>query len=198
MTMDLRSGLGLSASIESTMITAGVIQVANEIFRLPVDVHGPWSDTFLADTQSALERTFQTLFPAFSGAASIAGFGDVQEGLAFCPVQLGIDEELIGLTLKALAGIPFDEDRLSVAAIERVGFGGDFLTDPTTRKYMRTDYYQPKISNRLFREEWERRGSKDLNAMAKERVLKLMDAHEPAPLDEPVRRELGKLVASYG
>lgn len=197
MTMDLRSGLGLSASIESTMITAGITQVANEACGLPVDVHGPWSDTFLADSQSAMERTFQTLFPAFSGAASIAGFGDVQEGLAFCPVQLGIDEELIGLTMKALEGIPFDEDRLSVAAIERVGFGGDFMTDPTTRKYMRTDYYRPIISNRLFREEWERLGSKDLNAKARERVAKLMSEHRPAPLEESVRRELAKVVEGY-
>lgn len=197
MTMDLRSGLGLSASIESTMITAGITQVANAVFNLPVDVHGPWSDTYLADSQSAMERTFQTLFPAFSGAASIAGFGDVQEGLAFCPVQLGIDEELIGLTMKSLEGIPFDEDRLSVAAVERVGFGGDFLTDPSTRKYMRTDYYRPLISNRLFREEWKRLGSKDLNAKAKERVAKLMSEHRPAPLEESVRRELAKVVEGY-
>jgi len=198
MTMDMRTGLQLSASIESTMITAGITQVANEVFGLPVDVHGPWSDTFTADSQSAVERTFQTLFPAFSGAASIAGFGDVQQGLAFCPVQLGIDEELIGLTMKALEGIPFDDDRLSVAAIERVGFAGDFMTDPTTRKYMRSDYFRPTISNRLFRGEWEKLGSKDLNAKAKERVAKLMSEHQPELLAESARRELEKVVASCG
>ena len=102
MTMDWQTGLGLSASIESTMMTAGSVQVANEVFNMPVDVHGPWSDTHIADSQSAIERTFQTLLPALCGAASIAGFGDVQQGMVFCPVQLGIDEELAGFTLKAL------------------------------------------------------------------------------------------------
>jgi len=196
MTMDWRTGLGLSASIESTMMTAGSIQVANEIFNMPVDVHGPWSDTHIADSQSAIERTFQTLLPAFSGAASIAGFGDVQEGMAFCPIQLGIDEELVGFTLKALEGIPADDDRLSVDAIKRVGFGGNFMTDETTIKYLRTDYYEPKILNRLSREDWEKAGSKNINAAAKERIKKLMAEHQPAPLDKAIGKELRTLVKS--
>jgi trimethylamine--corrinoid protein Co-methyltransferase len=196
MTMDWRSGMGLSASIESTMMTAGSIQTAKEIFNMPVDVHGPWSDTLIADSQSAIERTFQTLVPALSGAASIAGFGDVQEGMAFCPIQLGIDEELVGFTKKALEGIPADDDRLCKDAIKRVGFGGNFMTEESTIKYLRTDYYQPKILNRLSREDWEKQGSKDINARAKERILKLIKEHQPEPLDAGLAKELKKLLQS--
>ena len=194
MTMDWKAGTGLSASIESTMITAASIQVTNDIFNMPVDVHGPWSDTHIADSQSAIERTFQTLLPALCGAASIAGFGDIQEGMAFCPVQLGIDEELAGFTLKALEGIPADDDRLCVDAIKRVGFGGNFMTDETTIKYLRTDYYEPRILNRLSREEWVKAGSKDINARAKERISKLMKEHEPEPLEAGIKKELRALV----
>ena len=196
MTMDWKTLLGLSASIESTIITAAATQMANEVFHMPVDVHGPWSDTHTADSQSAIERTFQTLFPAFSGAASIAGFGDVQEGMAFCPVQLGIDEELAGCTRKALEPIPMDDDRLAVDAIRRVGFDDNFTTDETTIKYLRTDYYRPRILNRLSREDWEKAGRKDLNARARERVRELLEKHRPEPLDEGVKKELKALVDS--
>jgi len=196
MTMDWQTLMGLSASIESTIITAAAIQAANEVFHMPVDVHGPWSDTYIADSQSAIERTFQTLFPAFSGAASIAGFGDVQEGMAFCPVQLGIDEELAGFTRKALEPIPMDDDRLAVEAIKRVGFDDNFTTDETTIKYLRTDYYQPKILNRLSRDDWEKAGSKDINARSRERVKGLMEKHRPEPLAEGIRKELQALVDS--
>jgi trimethylamine--corrinoid protein Co-methyltransferase len=198
MTMDWQSLLGLSASIESTIITAAAVQMANEVFHMPVDVHGPWSDTHLADSQSAIERTFQTLFPAFSGAASIAGFGDVAEGQAFCPVQLGIDEELAGLTRKALEPIPMDDDRLAVEAIRRVGFNDDFSTDDTTIRYLRTDYYQPKIMNRLGRDEWVKAGRQDINARARERIRGLMASHRPEPLEAGVRKELEALVRSAG
>lgn len=196
MTMDWRTGLGLSASIESTMMTAGSIQTAKETFNMPVDVHGPWSDTLIADSQSAIERTFQTLFPALSGAASIAGFGDVQEGMAFCPIQLGIDEELVGFAKKALDGIPADDDRLCAEAIKRVDFGGNFMTEESTIKYLRTDYYEPKILNRLSREDWEKAGSKDINARSKERIQKLIKEHKPTPLDNDIRKELRALVES--
>ena len=196
MTMDWQSLLGLSASIESTIVTATAIQVANAVFHMPVDVHGPWSDTFIADSQSAIERTFQTLFPAFTGAASIAGFGDVEEGLAFCPIQLGIDEELAGFTRKALEPIPMDDDRLAMEAIRRVGFDDNFTTDDTTLKYLRTDYYKPKILNRLSREDWEKTGRKDINARSKERIKGLMKSHQPEPLDDKVRKELAALVNS--
>ena len=196
MTMDWQTLLGLSASIESTMMTAGSIQVANEIFNMPVDVHGPWSDTYVVDSQSAIERTFQTLFPALSGAASIAGFGDIQAGMAFSPIQLAIDEELIGFTRKAMEGIPADDDRLAADAIKRIGFGGNFMTDETTIKYLRTDYYQPTIFNRLSREDWVKAGSKDINALAKERIKKLTARHQPVPLDSDVQKELQTLIDS--
>jgi len=196
MTMDWRTGVGLSASIESTLITAGSVQVSNEVFNAPVDVHGPWSDTLIADSQSAIERTFQMLLPALSGAASIAGFGDVQQGLAFCPIQLAIDEELVGFASRAMQGIPIDDHRLCVDAIKRVGFGGNFMTDETTLKYLRTDYYEPKIFNRLSREDWVRAGSEDINALAKQRITRLAAEHQPNPLDENLKKELKALVNS--
>ena len=116
--------------------------------------------------------------------------------MAFCPIQLGIDEELVGFTLESLEGIPVDDDRLCAAAIKRVGFGGNFMTDETTLKYLRTDYYEPKVLNRLSREEWEKAGSKDINARAKERIKKLMREHRPKPLDPKIQKELRRLVKS--
>jgi trimethylamine--corrinoid protein Co-methyltransferase len=194
MTMDWSTSLSLSGSIESTMITAGAVQVIVESLNMPVDVHGPWSDTYTADSQSMLERTFQTVFTAYAGASSVAGFGDVQEGLAFCPIQLGIDEELIGYLMKSFEGIPVDDHRLSLDAIKRVGFDGNFMTDETTLNYLRTDYYQPKILNRLSREDWERSGRKEINAAARDRMNKLMVEHQPVPLEDAAQREIRSLV----
>ncbi|MBF0205279.1 MAG: trimethylamine methyltransferase family protein [Oligoflexia bacterium] len=196
MNMDFHTMLALSASIESTMITSAAIQVANEIIGVPVDVHGPWSDTYIADSQSMLERTFQTLLPALSGTALIAGFGDIQEGLAFCPVQLGIDEELISYTLRSLKEIPFDDDRLAIDAIKRIGINGNYMADKTTVKYLRSDYVPAKTMNRLTRDEWEKAGKKDINARAKERIQKLMTTHRAKELDPMIKQELQRLAGA--
>jgi len=116
--------------------------------------------------------------------------------MAFSPVQLGIDEELVGFTLKTLEGIAVDDDRLCAEAIKRIGIGGNFMTDETTIKYLRTDYYEPKILNRSSREDWEKAGAKDINARSKERIKKLMAEHEPKPLDKEIKKELRNLVGS--
>ena len=104
------------------------------------------------------------------------------------------DEELVGFSLKALEGIPVDDDRLCVDSIKRVGFGGNFMTEEATLKYLRSDYYETKILNRLSREDWEKAGSKDINACAKERITKLMKEHQPDPLDSGNAKELEALV----
>jgi len=196
MTMDWRTLLGLTGSIEAIMAGAGAVQVAREVFGMPVDAHGPWSDTYVADAQSMLERSFQTLLPAQAGAALISGFGDLQEGLAFCPVQLGIDEELVGYTLQAFGGLPFDDDRLAVEAIKRASFKGSYMTDPTTLRYLRSEPYQPRILNRVSREDWERKGSPAVNEAARERIRGLMEGHEPQALEAGVEQALGELVAA--
>jgi trimethylamine--corrinoid protein Co-methyltransferase len=77
-----------------------------------------------------------------------------------------------------------------------VGFGGNFMTDDTTLKYLRTDYYEPKILNRLSREEWVKAGSKDINARAKERIKKLIKEYQPEPLDRNIQKKLRTLVKS--
>lgn len=198
MTMDWKTAVGLTGSIEATMITAGAVQVANAVFGLPVDVHGPWSDTFTADPQAMMERTFQTLVPALAGAASVAGFGDLQEGLIFCPVQLGMDEELIAYTRRTLEGFPVDDHRLAAEAIKRVGFTGNYMTDETTLKYLRSDYHQPRVLNRVSRQTWEQQGRPDANARARQRVLELMQSHTPTPLEDGLEQELQAVIDGLG
>jgi trimethylamine:corrinoid methyltransferase-like protein len=62
------------------------------------------------------------------------------------------------------------------------------MTDETTIKYLRTDYYEPKILNRLSREEWVKAGYKDINARAKELFTRLLKEHKPEPLEAGVKK----------
>lgn len=196
MTMDMSTLLALTGSIEASMVMVGITQMINDCCDIPSDIHGPWSDTLVADSQSMLERSFASILPAYAGASVIAGAGDIQEGFAYCPIQLAIDDELMGFLFKSLEGIPVDDDRLAAEAIKRVGFKGDYITDESTIKYLRSDYYEPKILNRLSRENWIREGSKDINARSKERIEKLTREHEPIPLDADIRTEIRRLIES--
>ena len=196
MTMDMSTLLALTGSIEVSMIMAGITQMIVERLRMPADIHGPWSDSMVADSESMLERTFGSVLPAYAGASVIAGAGDIQEGFAYCPVQLGMDDELLGFLFKSLEGIPADTERLAAEAIKRNGFAGDYMTDDTTIAFLRSDYYQPTILNRSSRERWTADGKKDMNDRARERIQTLIQDHKPIPLDEDCKKEIRKVVES--
>jgi len=191
MSLDWRKMSGLTSSIEVIKITMGIIQVANKIFNVPIDAHGPWSDTSTFGLQSSIESVFQTIFPAFCGAASIAGAGDVREGKAVSHIQLCIDEEIAGLVINYLEGIPFHDD-FSVGAIKRVGIGGNFLKDYPSLEFASEQlkrgkyYYEPKIL----------KGEPDVEVRVRERIKKLTTEHKPASLDAKVKKELRKLIKS--
>ena len=52
------------------------------------------------------------------------------------------------------------DETLAFDLIKDVGPGGNFVTAKHTRRFMRKEHYQPTLSDRDHREEWEDKGSK--------------------------------------
>jgi trimethylamine--corrinoid protein Co-methyltransferase len=70
---------------------------------------------------------------AYHGASFIFGCGSIDTFMAQSPIQLVIDDEIMGMIRRIIRGLEVDEDRLGLAAVERVGPQGTFITDPHTR-----------------------------------------------------------------
>jgi len=89
-----------------------------------------------------------------------------------------VDNEILGMVMRAVEGIKVDEDTLAFDVIKEVGPGGHFISSDHTRKYMRSEHYYPSLSDRLDREEWEAQGGKDTCRRATERVSQLLSEHQ--------------------
>ena len=74
-------------------------------------------------------------------------------------------------------GIKVDSDTLAFDLIKQVGPGGNFVTAKHTRRFMRNEHYQPIISDRRDRADWEAKGSKDTWERASERTSELLAGH---------------------
>ncbi len=196
LTMDMSTGLSLLGGIESSMMYAAETQVAKEAFGWPVEMCGPITDSYLSDGQSVIERCFSTTLPAYAGADIISGAGNCGTSIIADPVQLVIDNELYGMTLRAVRGIEVNDDTMALDAIARVGAGSgrDYLIDEHTLKYYKTEHFRPKIFTRVRRELWEAEGAKDLNEKAKERIYSILKEHKPEPPDEAVVKEMRAIV----
>jgi len=96
--MDMSSGAALEATVENAMISAAQTQLVRETYGIPTNMMGQITDTFIPDGQSMIERVFNTLLPTLARANLVSGAGQVEHVYAVDPVQLVIDDEIVGMT----------------------------------------------------------------------------------------------------
>lgn len=109
--------------------------------------------------------------------------------------QLVMDNEIAGMIRQVVKGIRVTDETLAVDATRSVGQFNDFLTHPSTFKYMK-EQSQPEIIDRRGREKWEQSGSKDLYEVATAKAREILKHHVPVPLPDDVREKLRAIVAN--
>ncbi len=192
--MDMKTGSYLSGAVEMGLINAASAQMAR-YYGLPIYATAGMSDSKLPDAQAGYEKAATAMLVALAGANFIhdaAGFLEFCNTLSF--EQMVIDDEIIGMCMRAVKGIAVSEDTLAEEVIKRVGSGGNFLTEPHTLEHFRSELFFPSLSDRQNRRTWEKEGSRDTFARAQERVRHILAEHVPLPINEKV---ITKIRAHY-
>jgi len=195
MIMDMRNGHAMTGSIENAMLASAGVQLAKSKYNIPVNVHGPYTDSIISDAQAGIENTYFTLLPALSGANILTGAGHLEGGLFVGFPQLIIDSEINGIAQRVLEGFEVNVNTLAVDAIQRSIRKNNVLTDPHTRSNLRKiNRYQPILVNRTPRQTWVDQGSPTMQDRAHAMVNELLANHEPVPLDPAIEKELQKIL----
>jgi trimethylamine---corrinoid protein Co-methyltransferase len=176
---DMRSGGYLGGTVEFGMMQAAAAQMAH-FYRVPIYCSGGMTDAKTPDAQAGYEKMATFLLAALSGANYIHhAIGMINNMSAASMEQAVIDDEIVGMAMRTLRGVEVTHDTLAVDAIERVGPGGHYLTDPLTLQYMRPEHFQPRVADRSNRTNWETAGYQDTRQRAAARVSRLL-ASAPA------------------
>ena len=183
-TADMRSGKYLGGSVELGISNAAITQLAH-MYQVPIYNSAGMTDAKLPDIQAGIEKAQSAIQVALAGTNFIhhaAGMLEDMSTIAY--EQFVIDNEMLGMTMRAVRGIDVSDDTLALDAIERVGPGGHYLADEHTMRYMRTEHYYPSdVFDRQGREEWEADGGTDAWLRAKARARKILAEHQTEPLD---------------
>ena len=186
-TADLRSGKYLGGSVELGISNAAITQLAH-FYEVPIYNSAGMTDSKLPDIQAGIEKAQSAIQVALAGANFIhhaAGMLEDMSTIAY--EQFVIDNEMLGMAMRAVRGIDVDDDTLALDAIDRVGPGGHYLADPHTLRYMRTEHYYPSnVINRQGRDQWEMDGGRDAWSQAKEDARTILATHEAEPIDSEV------------
>jgi len=187
----------LAGSIEMGLINAAGAQMA-QYYRLPFYATGGMTDSKALDAQSGYESALTSLLCALAGSNFIHDAAGLMEfALTMSYEKLVVDNEILGMVMRAVDGIKVDDDTLAFDVIKEVGPGGNFITSKHTRRFMRGEHYQPTLSDRDGREEWEAGGMKTAPERASEVVKRLLESRShrlPDPVRERILGEIPGLV----
>jgi trimethylamine--corrinoid protein Co-methyltransferase len=173
---DLRDLKYLGGSVESGLINAAGAQMA-QYYGLPYYATAGISDTKTVDAQCGYESALNNLLVALAGANFIHDAAGLMEfAMTVCPEKYVVDNEIIGMAMRAVAGIRVNDETLAVDLIRKVGPGGHFISSRHTRRHMRGEHYAPALSDRDTREQWKSAGARTVLDRASEVVGDILNA----------------------
>ena len=187
---DLKELKYITGSVETGMLNAGGAQMA-QFYKLPFYATGGMTDSKILDAQAGYESAITNLLCALSGSNFIHdSAGLIEFAMTACLEKYVIDNEVLGMIMRAVEGIKVDDETLAYETIKQVGPGGNFVTAKHTRRFMRREHYQPMLSDRKSREDWEAEGSHSTWENAAGIVRKLLGNDNNARLPEDRRRKI--------
>lgn len=190
--VDPRSGR-YAGGAALTTLSCGGTEMARH-YELPVCSHAFSCDAWVPGTQAAYEKAFGMLLAGLSWPDILVGPGVLAGGLSFGLEQLVIDVEIWRMCRAAHEGIATGADRWLDDVLARVGPGGHFLGERSTRRGMRgEEWFVPRLGTQDARDVWEEAGRPDVVEEARQKVVDILATHEAAPWDESVEGALAQL-----
>lgn len=192
--MDMSTSILSYGAPEMVLLSAAMTDVAKWL-NLPIFSTAGCSDSKVLDQQAAIESAVSVVVAALSGANLIHDVGYLESGLLGSFDMLVMSNEVISLAKRILGGITVTPETLAVDVIERVGPGGQYLTQEHSRRHFRTETWLPTLMDRQMRRGWEASGRKTMADRVRAKVLDILEHHQPMPIPAEVEARLRAIVA---
>ena len=190
--MDMHTTVNLYSGPEFYLNHIALKEMAS-YYGLPDFNTGGCTDAKILDQQAAIESTFSLLQAGLAGSSLVHDVGYMESGLTASWESIVMADEIIDEIKHFLKGIEVNKETLAVEVIDRVGPGGNFLTEEHTLKHFKEIWY-PKLINRDTYENWVRDGSKPLGKVLNEKVKWILENHKPEPLSEEVKGKIKEIL----
>jgi trimethylamine--corrinoid protein Co-methyltransferase len=182
-TMDLRTGAFCFGSVEMGMMNAASAQLSR-FYDLPNYTTAGVNESKIPDVQSGYESMASSLMCALAGSNFIHdAAGLIESGMTISYEQYVIDNDILGMCMRAVKGIEVTEESLALDVIKSIGPGGHYLTHDHTLENMRSEFFYPLSADRQTFSGWTSDGSPDGRTKAGQIARSLLAMHRPKPVD---------------
>ncbi|MCP4431726.1 MAG: trimethylamine methyltransferase [Gammaproteobacteria bacterium] len=181
---DLRTGSFSGGSGEEALAMSACAQLGR-FYDLPTSVAASMTDSKLPDAQAGFEKGISAVTAGLAGANRVLESAGMLGSLMGCSFEaLMIDNDMLGMAQRVVAGIEVNDETLSLDVMREVALGpGHYLGQPQTLELMETDYLYPDLADRSAPGAWEEEGSLDIMARAEQSVKQILSTHYPDHID---------------
>ena len=193
--IDMNSGAPTFGTPEASLITYGAGQLARRL-GLPYRSAGAFTGSKLPDAQAAYESANSLNMGLLSGVNfMLHACGWLEGGLVASFEKFVMDADQLGVLHHLARGIDMSENGQAMDAIREVGPGGHYLGCAHTQANFQTAFWRSDLLDYKPFETWDEEGARDTEALAAERVEKLLTQYQAPALDPAVAEALAAYVA---
>lgn len=191
--MDLRTVRPSYGAPEMSLNTAASAELARYL-NLPFMGTAGATESKLIDAQAGVEVTSQVLFSMLSRAGLVHDVGFVDCADIGSMEMLVLADEVISYTKRIMRGIRVDEQNIMLELIEKVGPGGNFMTEIENVRLCRKEVWMPGLLDRDPYAAWKDRGGRSAAERASQRVKEILSRPAPALRSEAVLAEFARIL----
>jgi trimethylamine--corrinoid protein Co-methyltransferase len=195
---EMRNGTLSIGSPEMAMNTAATAQMAR-YYKLPVRGGGAVCDAKSPDAQASYESMMSLSMALTCGINFVLHSAGILESFNCMSYEkFIIDDEMCGMVKRIRRGIEVNPDALALDVIKAVGPGGHFLDKDHTFDHFRTEFYQPRLSNRDDFVTWQTGGSPQSMETANRKYKEILETYEAPVLPADVDKDLQTFIEKLG
>jgi trimethylamine--corrinoid protein Co-methyltransferase len=189
---DMRRLKYIGGGVEFGMMNAAIAQLSHYI-DLPNHNSAGITEAKMPGIQAVYEKVFAILQCALSGSNLIHHAAGILESLlTISHEQLVIDNEIIGMAMRAVRGISVNTEKMAFANIREAGPGGTYVAAEHTLDHLAEEYLEPHLADRKDRAEWEKGGREAIADKARARARQILESHEGSSAPHLIPRQAEK------
>ena len=190
---DPRTGVYTGGGPEDFLFGAATNLLA-DYYNVPLSMGAFATGAKEPNWQAGVDNSLSAFMASVVMSDMLLGVGLLHGSRIWSFEQMLMDCEIFDLVWKMLQGIPVNDETLAMEAIASVGPGGNFLTQKHTLDHMH-ELWLPKYMDRRSYNVWEENqdGGRE---WARQEAIKILETHQPEPLDPKQVDELNKIILS--
>ena len=190
--IDMQTTISVYSAPEFDLERVAVAEMAR-FYNLPSWGYAGCTDSCVFDEHAAADASLSIMTALLSGQNLVHDIGYMEAGLTFGVEMVLFSNEIISRMKAFCRGIALDHESLALDLIDQVGPGGAFLDTDHTFKHFR-DFWQPQYANRRRRDDWVSAGSKKMGDKLREKVIDILENHQPADAPAKLRDEVAYIL----